>query len=281
MLVSLGSMGWTAAIKTRIMTGPASQVVRSWGHVRPTESAFILAAHLFLSVFPLLLVMSLFVPNFVADIGSALRDRLGLKGDTQQAMGALIGGTQTSGHGWVTVLGLLMALVSATSFTRALQRVYERSWELPPLGLRGSWRGLVWLLGLFAYLETLAMSVRMTAGASYIRPLLTVLFAFLLWWWTPYVLLGGRVRWRSLALTGLISAIVVAILGWVSSIYMPYVLSSNESKYGTIGVVFALESWLAVLCGALVLCAMVGAVGARLDSKVGLLIRGREGWQRR
>lgn len=256
-------MGWTAALKTRIMTGPASQVVRSWGHVRPTESAFILAAHLFLSVFPLLLVMSLFTPRIVAGIGEVLRDRLGLSGPTGDAVKELVGGTQSSGHGWVTVIGLLMALVSATSFTRALQRVYERSWELPPLGLRGSWRGLVWLLGLFAYLEILYLSLRLTAGASYVKPLLLLGCGFLLWWWTPYVLLGGRVRWRSLVVTGLVSAVAVVTLGVVSSVYMPIVLKGNEGKYGAIGVVFALESWLAVLCGALVICAMVGAAVSR------------------
>lgn len=239
------------------MSGP---VMRSWAHVRPTESAFILAAHLFLSVFPLLLVMSLFTPRIVAGIGEILRDRLGLSGPTGDAVKQLIGGTESSGHGWVTVIGLLMALVSATSFTRALQRVYERSWELPPLGLRGSWRGLVWLLGLFAYLEILYLSVSMTSGAAYLKPVLLLVCAFLLWWWTPYVLLGGRVRWKSLVTTGLFSAVAVVILGVVSSIYMPIVLKGNEGKYGAIGVVFALESWLAVLCGALVLCAMAGAL---------------------
>src|SRR5262245_31779200 len=110
------------------MTGPASQVVRSWAHVRPTESAFILAAHLFLSVFPLLLILSLFAPVLVRDIGEALRARLGLTGATDQAMDQLMGGASGQGHGWVTVIGLLMAVFSATSFTRALQRVYERCW---------------------------------------------------------------------------------------------------------------------------------------------------------
>src|SRR4029434_120277 len=104
--------------------------------------------------------------------------------------------TRAELQGGLTVFGLLVVFASATSFTRALQRVYELAWGLPRLGIRASLRGLAWLLAVVAYLAVLGTAIRF-AGAgvpgTLLRSVLATSGAVLLWWWTPYVLLVGRV----------------------------------------------------------------------------------------
>ena len=64
---------------------------------------------------------------------------------------------------------------------------------------------------------------------------------------------------------------------------VPRLVRSNEQQFGTIGAVFAIESWLVVVGCALVLCAVVGAWLAQQPGPLGRLSRGREdvdAWQR-
>ncbi len=49
------------------------------------------------------------------------------------------------------VLGLVLTIFFATSFTTALQRVYLRAWRRPPAAGAGAyWRGATWLLAVLA-----------------------------------------------------------------------------------------------------------------------------------
>ncbi|GAA4051666.1 YhjD/YihY/BrkB family envelope integrity protein [Nonomuraea soli] len=271
-----------AALVRRLRTGPLSRLLVRLAHVRPTESAFVLAAQLFLSVFPLLLIITVITPDAARGIIQTMKERLGLEGEAAGTIKDLLYGTQDSGHGAITVISVIVALISATSFTRALQRLYERSWQIGALGLRGSWRGAVWLLGFLGYMEIIFLSSRLMRGTP-LESLVSLLWGVLLWWWTPYLLLGGRVRWRALLPTALLSMVSMIVLSVVSAIYMPIVLDNNERRYGLIGVVFALESWLAVVCGALVGSAVLGALAAQSDGRIGRLVRGVEpvdGWRR-
>ncbi len=252
------------------------------------QSAIVLAAQTFMALFPLLIAVIAVAPTSVGrSIADALRDRLGISGDSEDSVQRLIG-SHSQLHGAITIFGVLLVLASATSFTRALQRVYEAAWQLPKLGLKGSLRGLLWLFGLLAYFALAAGAVKLTTAAgeaaSPLRWIFTVVSSFLLWWWTPFLLLGGRVRARALLPGSLLTSAAVLILGAVSSAYLPRAITSQESRYGAIGAVFALESWLVVLAGAIVGAAVVGAVGAQYPAgPMGRWIRGTpdpEGWRR-
>ena len=73
------------------------------------------------------------------------------------------------------------------------------------------------------------------------------------------------------------------VLGGISSIVVPRTIRSSERQYGSIGAVFAFESWLVVVCCTLVLTAVIGAVTAQLDGPIGRLARGAtapDGWRR-
>jgi membrane protein len=251
------------------------------------QSAVVMAAQTFLALFPLLIaVIAIAPPDVGQTIASVARDRLGLAGQTSDEVYRLVG-TRDELHGTITTFGIIVVLGSATSFTRALQRVYEMSWQIPRLGLRGSLRGLGWLVGLLVYLALLGLALRLTAspaaGPTLLREAMLIISAFLLWWLTPFVLLCGRVRLRSLIATGALTAIVVVIAGHVSAVVMPRIIGTNERQYGTIGAVFAIESWLVVIAGLIVACTILGALAGQAESRVGHWTRGTpdpQSWQR-
>src|SRR4051812_18666173 len=49
-------------------------------------------------------------------------------------------------------IGFLFLLVAVPSFSRAVQRLFEQTWELDPLSVRNSFNGLLWMCGLALYL---------------------------------------------------------------------------------------------------------------------------------
>ena len=130
------------------------------------QSAVVMAAQTFLALFPLLIAVTAIAPPEVGQtIASVARSRLGLVGHTSEDMSRLVA-TRDELHGTITAFGVIVVLGSATSFTRALQRVYESSWQIPRLGLRGSIRGLGWLVGLIAYFALTGLALKLTASPA-------------------------------------------------------------------------------------------------------------------
>lgn len=253
------------------------------------QAAVVLAAQAFLALIPLLIGVAVLAPAGVGEsFAQAARTRLGFGGETGRQI-EQVASTADSGHleSSLTVLGLVLVLFSATSFTRALQRVYEAAWQVPKGGLRGSVRGVVWLIGLVAYLALLALALKLTTsrafGVSALRTTLLLAGSLALWWLTPFVLLCGRVRLRALTGTAVITATAVYVAGSVSAVIMPGRISSSEKRYGTIGVAFAIESWLVVMGVVVVGSAMFGALAAQATGRLGALARGThdpDGWHR-
>jgi membrane protein len=254
--------------------------------VAPVQAGVVLGAQAFLALFPLLIALFALTPSGVGTAAvQTLRSRLGVTGETEDSINHLISG-RSELHGGYTAMGAVIVLASATAFTRALQRVYENSWQLPRMGLRGTARGLLWLVGALAYLVVLGSALRLTTGLpvdDLLRAILSVAGAFALWWWTPYLLLSGRVRARALLPTAITTSVTMVALGRASQLIMPRTIASNERQFGTIGVVFAVESWLVVVACAIVAAAVIGAVGAQLPGPLGRLLSGSadpDGWRR-
>lgn len=250
--------------------------------VRVIESSIVLAAQAFLALFPLILVVSAVVPrNVSTGLVNELRSRYGVSGSSAGALQSVLvdrGALQQS----LSVLSFLLVIGSATAFTRALQRMYQNAWGLPKLGLRGLWRSFAWLAGLVVYLTILGLVAHVTHHGGVLAPVSTVL-GLGMWWWTPFLLLGGRVRARALIPAAVIITGAQLAAGMVSSAIVPRTIRSNESSYGPIGAVFAFESWLVVIMGLLVVGTALGAIIGLSDSRVGRWVRGTsdpDGWRR-
>jgi uncharacterized BrkB/YihY/UPF0761 family membrane protein len=99
-----------------------------------------LAGKAFVSFFPLVIVVAAFMPSRVrASILTTLTTRLGIRGDAlataREAFASSDDIRRATG-----LLGLVLTIFFASSFTTALQRVYLRAWRRPRGG--GVWAAI-------------------------------------------------------------------------------------------------------------------------------------------
>jgi membrane protein len=200
------------------VTDFGEQSLRRFVQVEGAQQATVLAAQAFTSLIPFLVVSAAFGPG-EGDIADRINDRFDLHGSAARSVEALFNdsGEVTSAVTWVSIIILVL---SATSFTRALQRMFQRAYQTEPGG-------------------------------------------------SPAILLGAR-EWRRLLPGALVSAMLGALLGAASNIYVPILLTWSADRYGLIGVAFSLQSWLLAAAFIVVIGAVVGAVaserlGDRLD----------------
>lgn len=91
---------------------------------------------------------------------------------------------------------------------------------------------------------------------------------------TPFLLLCGRVQPRALLLTGGLTAVALLIAGKVSTVVMPRIVGKNERQYGTIGAIFAIQSWLVVMACLIIVAAILSALATESKGFVGTWARG-------
>lgn len=222
-----------------------------------------LAAQTFLAAVPLLFAVAAFAPEGVRDqLQASLRSMLGLNGASNDELRRVLDGSaddterQASG-----AVGVLLALVSATSCSRAMARVCERAWRLPRAKTRvAAWRWLVWLLALLLFvLFQGPIRDGFGAGAWLGVPLLFVVSTGV-WLWTQHLLLANRVPWLPLLPGALLAAAATTTLALTARLYLPGALNRALAQYGSLGMVLTLLSWLIVVCAALTFAFTIGAV---------------------
>ncbi|MGO9955624.1 MAG: YhjD/YihY/BrkB family envelope integrity protein [Solirubrobacteraceae bacterium] len=230
--------------------------------VEAADRAVALASLTFTALIPLgVVVGSLSPATRDRGIVTSLVRRFKLDGQTRALLEGLFA-PPADVRSTVSVIGSALVIVSALSFTRGLQRVYERSWRLPARGVRGTPAGVAWLLGLIAFFAVVSeLRDGLIDGAG---PALSIVLAFAsavaIWLATPYVLLARRIGWHALLPTALLTGAVTTAIGTASTVYMPGAIATSAARYGEIGVTFALVSWLVSVGFGLVICAGVGAV---------------------
>jgi len=168
----------------------------------------------------------------------------------------------------ISWFGVLLLLVAALSFTRALQRVYERAWRLQARGFAGTRAGLTWLGGIVVWATAFSVVRRGLLDLTGPVASLAILLAgdAVLWLWSPWILLGRRIGRRALMPTALSTAVALTAISVGSVVYMPQAIGRSATHYGPIGIAIALVSWLVGIGFALTVCAGVGAV---LGERVG------------
>ena len=238
-----------------------------------------LAGKAFVSFFPLVVVVAAFMPERNrSSILTAVTARLGIRGDAltlaRDAFASSDDIRQATG-----VLGLVLTIFFATSFTTALQRMYLRAWRRPPrVGAGAYWRGVVWLLVALACMALLG-GLRGALGDGLGFGLFAIVSLAVIagqWWFTAWFLLLGEVRTRVLVPTGVITSIVTAGYAASATVWMPRVVTSNEAQFGFFGVALALVTWFSGVAICILIGACAGPVLAEDTGRVGRLIRGGE-----
>jgi membrane protein len=253
---------------------------RAWERMLEIEfldRSVALAGKAFVSFFPLVIVIAAFVPDRIrSSIITTLTTRLGFRGDALDLAREAFASSDDI-RGATSLLGLVLTIFFATSFTTALQRVYVRAWRRPPpTGVGKYWRGAAWLLAMVASMALLGGLRGVVDGGVGVGLFAVATLATTsgLWWFTPWLLLTGDVRPRVLLPTGVITSIALAAFALSATIWMPEVVTSNEAQFGIFGVALALVTWFSGAAICILIGACAGAVFAEDTGRVGTLIRG-------
>ena len=237
------------------------------------DRAMTLAAQVFTSVFPLLIMVGVV---FGRDQSGRLSDFAHLPEASRQVIDDALSHRGFSSFG---VVGCLVVLLSSTGLARALARAYALVWSVrrTPAGPGAAWRWLVVVLTLAAF----AVGTRLLGWLTAKLPLSDVSSAVLLLLadcavavLVPWLLLGHTVPARMLIPGAAAFAAVMLAVRPVGSIYLPRALQTSADRYGTIGVAFTYIGWLYVLAFCLLLTAVLGRVLAQDEGRFGRLVRG-------
>jgi membrane protein len=187
--------------------------------------------------------------------------RLGLNHQAAADVSHLFSSSSSTANA-VTGAGYLVFILSGIAAATALQQLYERAFEVDSRGMKDVPRRVVWL-GLLIAAGLLAAwafpHLRSSAG-----PVLLAIIGLaaltLFWWLTMWLLLAGRISWRDLFPAAVATAVFWVGMEVVFSFTFSGMVTSNQHKYGSIGVVFSLMSWLIAIGVVVILGAAVGVV---------------------
>jgi uncharacterized BrkB/YihY/UPF0761 family membrane protein len=249
------------------------RVVNRFQRLVGFDRAIALASSALTALIPLTIVTSA-VSSLLGgrDTAERIIDRYELTGGGAEAVRDIFAppsGASTS----IGVIGFVFLMVAVLSFTRVVQRLFEQTWELPPLSVRNTLNGLLWICGLTVYigLSGLAHGLldrsRLELAASLIVMPLTAIFLV----WTGWVLSAKRIALRHLVPVGVVGSVVLAIYSIGATVYVPRLFSTYATRYGVIGAVFAMIS--ALFCVAVILVGSA-ALGREVNDEFARIKRG-------
>lgn len=242
-----------AELLQRIEHTLPGRVIDGLLRINIVDRGLALSSKMFVVIIPLTILTGAVVQGQSA--GDEFVDRFGLTGSGAAAATTLFESPDAVRSG-ISVLGVGFIVVGGLSLAKGLERVYLDAWQLAAAD--GSiLRRLAWIASLVGFLS-IAEPIHDAlgdAGLNVAESVVSLALGTSLWLWTPYLLLAQRVPWQRLVPTGVLTALATTGLGIASLVYMPTVVSTNASRYGLIGVAFALVSWLFAYC-----CAVIGAV---------------------
>jgi uncharacterized BrkB/YihY/UPF0761 family membrane protein len=220
------------------------------------DRAIALASGALTATIPLMIVVSA-VATKIGGKGTAERiiDRYELTGGGAEAVRDVFSppeGASTS----LGIVGFLFLMVAVLSFSRAVQRLFEQAWELDALSVRNTFNGLLWIVGLAAYLGASGIlhsqlgHTRLELTAALLSTPLAAVFLI----WSGRVLTAKRLAYRDLIPFGILGSVLLGLYSVGATVYVPHLFSTYATRYGVIGAVFAMISAL--------FCVMVVLVGS-------------------
>ncbi len=258
---------WT--VKGLVRTGARSapgrfvlRVLRDLGSLALVDRGMTLAAHVFTSILPILIVAGAVRASLDPQSGPLIAEHLGLDEATAQILqDSLPGGAQELR---VTgIAGVVLLVIAATSFARALERSLRTIWRTPAVSIRFAWR---WLAALMTVIIGLALIVATRTVLVDDSPILAIEFVLevvlwgALWWIASWVVVNRRVSLRELLPGSVLAGLGFAIAGMVGRVVLPPLLADSANRYGVLGMAFTYIGWLLVLACVLLVAATSGRV---------------------
>ena len=162
-----------------------------------------------------------------------------------------------------TATSLIFLIAGMLAVTSSLQQIYEKVFRQDHRGIRDLGRLLTWIVVLCAAMVAESLGERPVSSAAaggWLAPLVTVAIMTPFFWWTMHFLLAGRVAWRTLLPSAVMTGVFYGGLGVFSKFYFSGTIISDSKTYGTIGAIFGLMTWFIAIGAVIILGAVAGAV---------------------
>jgi membrane protein len=249
------------------------RVINRFQKIAGFDRAIALASSALTAIIPLTILISAISSRLGGkDVADRLIDRYELTGEGAEAVKDIFApstGPSTS----IGVLGFFFLMIAVRSFTRAMQRLFEQTWELKPLSVRNTVNGLVWIGGLTLFAGVTGFIHGLLGGSRLeIGPTLIVLpleAAFCVW--SGQILSAKRLSVVQLLPFGILAAVATAIYSIGASVYVPHLFNVYATRYGVIGAVFAMISTLFCV---MVILAGSAAAGREIREELDHIKRG-------
>ena len=223
------------------------------------SQAMLFGAGLLASLLPFVILLSAFASQRVDDDISL---RLGLDRRAAGIVDHLFTSAPATLNA-ATVTSLVFLIAGMLAVASSLQQIYEKVFRQDHRGLRDLYRLLTWIVVLCVavVVESLAeRPVIAVAAGGWLAPLVTVAIMTVFFWWTMHFLLAGRVSWRELLSSAIITGVFYGGLGVFSKFYFSGTIISDSKTYGTIGAIFGIMTWFIAIGAVIILGAVAGAV---------------------
>jgi membrane protein len=245
--------------------GPIRRTLDELIRVEFIDRSIVVAAQALLALVPLVVVLAAFAPRVLGDALDRLETVTGVSH-------ALIdhGYPPTATTTEAGVVGLVIAVLAASSFARAMMRAYERIWDVRAApGVAGRVRATVWLVEWIIAMQVIFLAGRLDSQLSHLLPsplpgatetAFRFIVASAVWWWTMWYLLNRHVPWSRLWVAAVLTGVATVGYTSASAVVMPHYARQSAGQYGGFGLVLAMSSWLLGFAFVMVVAGIIGRV---------------------
>jgi membrane protein len=240
----------------------ALRVARDLARLELIDRGMTLAAHVFTSIIPILIVAGALRSRLDPKTGPIFAEHLGLDVASAEILEqSLPGGSQELRA--TGVIGGVLLVIAATSFARALERSLRTIWHTPRIGVTSAWR---WLAALVAVVIGLAaiVATRIIVVGDGAIPVIEFVAEVVIWgtlWWIAWwIVINRQVGLRALLPGAVLAGLGFAMAGLFGRLFLPPLLADSAQRFGVLGMAFTYIGWLLVLACILLIAATVGRV---------------------
>jgi YihY family inner membrane protein len=255
----------------RVLAAPLG-VVKKFGDDEAGSYVSLIAYRAFLSLFPLLLLMTTILGYVLADDATLRHQVIDSTLSQFPVIGSQLKGGSLQGNGVALLVGVVGSLVAGLGVVLETERAFDHVWDVPDDDRHGFLRsrlraiGLLVLLGGMSVASTIVASL-ITGGSSLFGPVSGIVIATVL----NLVVFGAVFRLLTtsgVASRALLPGIFVATVGWeilqlLGGWFISHQVKNATPVYGTFALVIGLLAWIHIGATFVVLGAETNVVRAR------------------
>lgn len=238
------------------------RVARDLGSVQLVDRGMTIAAHVFTSVLPILIVAGAIQSNAGSERLSLFAEHLGFDAPTAEILQSSLPDGAQELHA-TGLIGMLLLVIAATSFARALERSIRTIWHTPHVSIKFAWRWFAAVAIVVTGIGLIVTARILLTGAGF-GPVIEFAAEVVLWsgiWWlASWTVINRQVGLRQLLPGSVLAGVGFAVAGVVGRAVLPSVLGDSARRFGVLGLAFSYIGWLLVLACILLIAITVGRV---------------------